>query len=179
MPAKIALFSDFCKFLYRNVTKVTVTVFWVSNMGFSKKNLQNIITIYIFIYIVKFSIQLFSANYRNCNCHYCNKLNLLAQGDKIASHVWKIFFSRVRVKMCYHFNNSLTFDIWLSHGIVVSLQCIWGNALRVRAAAQHSSSELGSAFTLHLTCTVKIKQITTVFLAEPSGKAERTTQKLN
>ena len=106
-----------------HVTKVTVTVFWVSNMGFSKKNLQNIITIYIIIYIVKFSIQLFSANYRNCNCHYCNKLSLLAQGDKIASHVWKNFFSRVRVKMRYHFNNSLTFNIWLSHGIVVSLHC--------------------------------------------------------
>ena len=105
------------------VTKVTVTVFWVSNMGFGKKNLQNIITIYIIIYIVKFSIQLFSANYRNCNCHYCNKLSLLAQGDKIASHVWKNFFSRVRVKMRYHFNNSLTLDIWLSHGIVVSLHC--------------------------------------------------------
>ena len=28
--------------------------------------------------------------------------------------------------------------------------------VRVKAAAQHSSSELGSAFTLHFTCIVKI-----------------------
>ena len=30
----------------------------------------------------------------------------------------------------------------------------FGDALRVKAAAQHSSSELGSAFTLHFTCNV-------------------------
>jgi hypothetical protein len=28
----------------------------------------------------------------------------------------------------------------------------------VKAAAQHSSSELGSAFTLHRSCTVKLKE---------------------
>ena len=30
----------------------------------------------------------------------------------------------------------------------------FGDALRVKAAAQHSSSELGSAFTLHRSCIV-------------------------
>ena len=30
----------------------------------------------------------------------------------------------------------------------------FGDALRVKAAAQHSSSELGSAIALHFTCTV-------------------------
>ena len=36
----------------------------------------------------------------------------------------------------------------------------FGDALRVKAAAQHSSSELGSAFTLHFTCIVKRYQKT-------------------
>ena len=36
-------------------------------------------------------------------------------------------------------------------------QCtIFLNALRVKAAAQHSSSELGSAFALHFPCTVNL-----------------------
>ena len=43
--------------------------------------------------------------------------------------------------------------IWFLAENVVSLQCMW-DALRVKAAAQHSSSELGSAFTLHFTCIV-------------------------
>ena len=46
-------------------------------------------------------------------------------------------------------------EIWRLGIIVVTLQRIRGYALRVKAAAQHSSSELGSAFALHFPCSVK------------------------
>ena len=46
-------------------------------------------------------------------------------------------------------------EIWKLVVFVVTLQRIRGYALRVKAAAQHSSSELGSAFALHFPCSVK------------------------
>ena len=49
--------------------------------------------------------------------------------------------------------------IWKRTKIVVPLQSIKGNALRVWAAAQHSSSELGSAFALHHPCTVNHERL--------------------
>ena len=51
-------------------------------------------------------------------------------------------------------------EIWRLGIIVVTLQRIRGYALRVKAAAQHSSSELGSAFALHFPCNVKGEETT-------------------
>ena len=49
------------------------------------------------------------------------------------------------VKIFYH-------EIWRIGFFSLTLPCTWEGTWRVKAAAQHSSSELGSALALHFTC---------------------------
>ena len=67
-------------------------------------------------------------------------------GQSYAMRRSKMVFSDV--KIFYH-------EIWRLRYFFVPLPCTWEGTWRVKAAAQHSSSELGSAFALHFTCSAK------------------------
>ena len=73
-----------------------------------------------------------------------------------ASIGWKqwVNFQMNKIKDNYWFSVNYLFKIFGSFNIIYYLCSAFKDVLRIKAAAQHSSSELGSAFALHFICNV-------------------------
>ena len=66
---------------------------------------------------------------------------------------------KVAISILFTYFNKINTEIFGSLRIILYLcKAIRKIALRVKAAAQHSSSKLSSAFTLHFPCTVNQKR---------------------